>query len=301
MSGLSPPLVSVVIPCHNQARFLGEALNSTVKQSYGRIEIIVVDDGSDDDVNQVIRAHHGISYIRQARHGVSRARNVGFSHSHGNYLVFLDADDRLLPDAIEIGVGALSTRTDHAFAFGLFVAIGTSQGLRDLRRDRNYDYQELLKWCFIGTPGAVLYHRWVFERVGGFDELNDSAADYDFYLRVAREFPIFCHHRPVVEYRRHDSNMSNDPGLMLKGVLNALAKQYKYAKSHEALRYAYKSGCQHWRDFYGEPLVSKIYENLKRRRLVDAIRDFYVLLGYYPTRFPIFATRKLKKLRQRRN
>ena len=293
-----PSLVSVVIPCYNQARFLGEALNSTIKQTYGKIEIIVVDDGSEDDVKQVIRAHPGIRYIRQARQGVSRARNVGFSHSHGNYLVFLDADDRLLPDAIEIGVEALSARADHAFTFGPFVAIGTSQGVRDLRRDRNYDYQELLQRCFIGTPGAVLYHRWVFERVGGFDESNDSAADYDLYLRVAREFPIFCHHRAVVEYRRHDSNMSNDPAIMLKGVLNALAKQLKHIKDHEPLRHAYQSGRQHWQNYYGEPLISKIYENLKRRRLVDAVRDVYVLFGYYPNRLPIFAKRKLQKLRR---
>src|SRR5215210_2105808 len=95
------PLVSVIIPCYNQAHFLGEAIESVLGQSYPNFEIVVVDDGSPDDTAEVAARYPEVRYICQDNQGLSAARNTGLGQSEGEYVVFLDADDRLLPEALE--------------------------------------------------------------------------------------------------------------------------------------------------------------------------------------------------------
>jgi glycosyltransferase involved in cell wall biosynthesis len=289
-------LVSVIIPCYNHAHFLGEAIASVINQTYPHIEIIVVDDGSTDHSAQVAAAHPSVRYVRQENLGVSRARNTGLLHSRGAYLLFLDADDRLLPDAIEVSVHALASRIDCAFVFGPHVSFGTSQGLLKLPHDQVYNYQELLKRNIIGNPGSALYNRWVFSHVVGFDETNGPAADYDLALQIARQFPILCHYRPVVEYRRHADNMSNNAGIMLKATLTALKKQRKHVKGNQELRAAYEVGRRHWKTYYGEPLIVSMCENIARGNVMKAACDCYTLVRLFPERFPIFVVRKIGKL-----
>jgi len=289
-------LVSVIIPCYNHAHFLGEAIASVINQTYPHIEIVVVDDGSTDDTAQILRAHPNIRYVRQENLGVSRARNTGLLHSRGSHLLFLDADDRLLPNAIEVSVHALASRIDCAFVFGSYVSFGTSQSLFKLPRDQAHNYQELLKRNIIGNPGSALYNRWVFSHVGGFDETNSPAADYDLALQIARQFPILCHYMPVVEYRRHADNISNNAGIMLKATLTALKKQRKHVKGNQELRAAYEVGRRHWKTYYGEPLIVNMRENIARGNVMRAACDCYTLVRLFPERFPIFVVRKIRKL-----
>src|SRR5215204_1649122 len=113
-----PALVSVVIPCYNQAHFLAEAITSALAQTYPHLDIVVVDDGSTDNTGEVAAGYPGVRYVRQANQGLAAARNTGLRHSHGSYLVFLDADDRLLPQAVEVGLRQLQVHPECAFAFG---------------------------------------------------------------------------------------------------------------------------------------------------------------------------------------
>lgn len=290
-------LVSVIIPCYNHAHFLGEAIDSVLSQTYSPIEVIIVDDGSTDEIAQIIVERPGVRYMRQDNRGLAPARNAGLSHSQGDYLLFLDADDRLLPNAIATGVQALEARKDCAFVFGSFRTIGTKKGLSSLPRDQNYDYEELLKCNFIANPGSVLYNRWVFSHVGGFDESNSPAADYDLYLRVAREFPIFCHHQPVVEYRKHQDNMSNDSRIMLKATLTALKNQQRHVSKFPNLRAAYQAGRWNLKSSYGEPLIMRTYEDLREGKYLDATRNSHALMRFFPERLLLFATRKITRLK----
>jgi len=297
VDGSPNSLVSVVIPCYNHAHFLGEAIDSVLSQTYFPVEVIIVDDGSTDDIAQIIVARPSIRYVRQDNMGLAHARNTGLSHSSGEYVLFLDADDRLLPDAITTGVHALETRKDCAFVFGPYVAIGTRKGLSNLPLDQNYDYAELLKCNFIGNPGSVLYNRWVFSVVGTFDESNSPAADYDLYLRVARRFPIFCHHHAVVEYRKHRDNMSNDARIMLKATLMALDNQRHHASQFPNLCEAYQTGRRNLKSSYGEPLIMRTYENFGKGEYLIAVQDAYALLRFFPERLLWFAKRKLIQLK----
>jgi len=112
------PIVSVIIPCYNHGQFLGDAITSAQRQQGVACEIIVVDDGSTDDTGRVAAGFPGVRYVRQRNAGLSAARNTGLVAATGPYLVFLDADDRLLPGALAAGVSALTRAPDAAFAYG---------------------------------------------------------------------------------------------------------------------------------------------------------------------------------------
>ncbi len=94
------PLISVIIPCYNHGAYLPEAFASIWQQDYPAVEIVVVDDGSTDTTREVAQHYPAVKYVYQANQGLSAARNTGLTHSTGQYLVFLDADDWLLPGAL---------------------------------------------------------------------------------------------------------------------------------------------------------------------------------------------------------
>jgi glycosyltransferase involved in cell wall biosynthesis len=123
-------LVSVVIPCYNQAHFLSEAIESVASQTYEPTETIVVDDGSTDDTSHVADVH-GVRCVRQENRGLAEARNTGLRASSGDMLLFLDADDLLAPDAIDAGVSASSAnRTRPLSSAGLRWSVFPAAGYR---------------------------------------------------------------------------------------------------------------------------------------------------------------------------
>jgi glycosyltransferase involved in cell wall biosynthesis len=263
------PLVSVVIPCYNQARYLGEAIQSVLAQTYQPVEVVVIDDGSTDDTYQVASSFARVFCIRTGNQGLSAARNVGIRTSHGTCVVFLDADDRLLDGALEAGVDALRRRPEVAFVFGSFRCIAANgaplpaePSPRDElnhavgERKRNYagddHYCPLMQGNYIGMHATVMYRRSVLEKCRGFNETLAACEDYDLYLRVARQFPIFYHGQLIAEYRRHADNMSHDNSLMLASALAVLESQREYLGNDTARLTAYQHGVRFWRDYYGQ-------------------------------------------------
>ncbi len=107
--------MSVVIPCYNQVHFPGGAIESVLAQGHLRFEIVVVDDRSTDDTSEIARRYHGVCCVRQENRGRSAAGNSGLRHSEGGYLVFLDADDRLLPGTLEAGLECFDAHPECAF------------------------------------------------------------------------------------------------------------------------------------------------------------------------------------------
>src|SRR3712207_793010 len=174
--GDNTPLVSVVIPCYNQAHFLGEAIESVLAQSYPNFEIIVVDDGSPDNTSEVARSYPEVRLVRQENQGLSGARNAGLACSEGEYVVFLDADDRLLPEALETHLKYLEAHPERAFVSGTsrYIAadgspLPTPPRLPPRLHVEGDHYLVLLHRCYIWPPAVVMYRRAVLETVGGFD------------------------------------------------------------------------------------------------------------------------------------
>src|SRR3954454_11041164 len=110
--------VSIVIPCHNQARFLAEAIDSALEQTHPPAEVIVVDDGSTDGTRAVVAGRPDVTYIAQANAGLGAARNTGWRAAGGACVVFLDADDRLLPHALSAGLACLDRYPRAVFCAG---------------------------------------------------------------------------------------------------------------------------------------------------------------------------------------
>ena len=291
-----PHLVSVIIPCYNQARFLGEAIESVFAQTYEHYEIIVVDDGSSDDTAKVATSFDRVRCLSQTNRGLASSRNAGLAASEGGYLVFLDADDRLLPNALEDGISALDFHPGCMFAYG-HVRLIASDGspLPSPRQEavRADHYLELLRHNYIWTTGAVIYRRAVFDSVAGFNALVSGSADFDLNARVSRLFPVCCTDRVVLEYRQHDESMSRDYAKMLKSAVTARRLQRKFVKGNREYEEALQAGIRIAQEDYGGKLMKQVRQLCRKRRWGRATAGLLTLFRYYPRGFVRRAFRKL--------
>lgn len=279
------PLVSVIIPCYNQARYLAEAIESAFAQTHARHEVIVIDDGSQDDVAGVAARYPAVKCVRQPNSGLSAARNTGIRESHGEYLVFLDADDRLLPDALSIGLGCFHVLPECAYVSGHYHMMredGTPQPDFVQMPPETDVYRTLLQRNYIGMHATVMYRRNIFRSIGEFNRELATCEDYDMYLRIARGHVVHSHNRVVAEYRRHDAAMSMDPARMLRGALGAFAGQWHHIADKPDYLRAQRAGIKYMRGHAPWPLLKLIHDSLRTRRLLTALRLLPALFGYLP-------------------
>jgi glycosyltransferase involved in cell wall biosynthesis len=296
-------LISVVIPCYNQAHYLGEAIESVLAQSYPYFEIVVIDDGSTDNTSEVAGRYPRVRCIRQDNQGLSAARNIGLRHSEGEYVIFLDADDRLLPEALEAGIECLKTHPECAFTFGSYRLIASDGSFLKQRRQPVVDkdsYAALLQRNYIGVPAVVMYRRAVFASVGGFDASVDASADADMYLRIARRFVVCGHEKVVADYRQHGVNMSGDPARMLRASLTVLRKQRRHIKGNKKYEEAYKAGTRNRRWRYGDRLVEEVRAHAWEREWKRTLEGILVLVRYYPQGIALLHRRRMERHLMRR-
>jgi glycosyltransferase involved in cell wall biosynthesis len=246
--------VTVVIPCFNQAHFLPAAVASVRRQTHGHVECIVVNDGSTDETAGVA-ATLGVRLIDQSNRGLSEARNVGLAAARTPFVVFLDADDELLPGAAAVEADVLAADASAAAVVGRCQVIDASGDVLPAARielDPSNLYEEWLCRNFVWTPGAAMFRRSALEELGGFPAGLGPAADYAVYLRLARTGRIRWIDAELVRYRQHGSNMSRDPALMLRATLTALDRERR--ESPSSLRRARRSWCE----WYGEQIVHRL-------------------------------------------
>jgi glycosyltransferase involved in cell wall biosynthesis len=281
----SQATVSVVIPSYNHARFLGDAIESALGQTHPPLEVIVVDDGSTDDTGSIVARYNGPKYVRQRKAGAPLARNHGFRESRGEFLLFLDADDRLLPEAITHGVTALAHHGDWAFATGhvrLIGADGTFERTPPQEHAAGDQFLALLRSNYIWTPGVVLYRRSALDAEGPFDASAGASADYELNLRLARQHAVGCHHNVVLEYRRHGDNMSSDVIEMLRSAVSVRLRQRRFVSNHEAAVRAWEEGLEIVRADYGNRLAKQVTRDVRSGHIARAARGMLCLSRYYP-------------------
>jgi glycosyltransferase involved in cell wall biosynthesis len=258
--------VTVVIPCFNQAHFLPAAIRSVQRQDGARVELIVVDDGSTDDTSSVAAVLGVATVIRQRNRGLSAARNAGLRAARGEFILFLDADDELLPGAIETGLAALLAHP-HADGVVRRCQLMDRDG-RPLPTEHAVPgvtnlYREWLLRNFVWTPGAAIFRRDRIADVGGFPEEVGPAADYAVYLTLARAGRMIYDARDVVRYRQHEANMSRDPVRMLRATLTVLRRERPHVPA--PLLGDFRRGKRAWRDFYGEQIVEDLRAAVRAR------------------------------------
>ena len=214
--------VSVIMPCYNAAAYVGEAIEDVLAQTYGPVELIVVDDGSTDGSADVVaRYGRAVRLIRQSNGGCASARNTGLAHATGAYVAFLDADDRWDPRILEALVGALadhgadvpSERADLAYCgwARFWGHLGTARPFipHDLEAD-HADKLEFVMQCCPFPIHAVLVRMARLREVGGFDPRFPPAEDYDLWLRLAARCRFVRVPQVMAYYRRHPGQQTTD-------------------------------------------------------------------------------------------
>ncbi len=253
------PLVSVIIPFYKQEAYVAEAIASVKAQTYRHYEVIVVDDGSPVSAASVCGDNPDITLIRTENRGVSAARNTGAARSRGEYLLFFDADDILMPEAVETHLRAFAFSPNAALSFGAIRYVdhlGRETRAAHICRPRRDYFLMLLESNPNGNPGANLLRRSAFLEVGGFDESLRMAEDYDLFLKLARHAPFVRLTECVLAYRLHSSNISHRKDSMLEATLLVLDRFGASLSKGEMRRM--RHGKQRWRHAF-QPRTGFLY------------------------------------------
>jgi len=234
-------VVSVVIPAFNSGRFIGEAIDSVLVQGIAAMEVVVVDDGSTDDTEQVVRRYTGrVRYLQRSHSGPSAARNAGIRASTSEYVAFLDSDDLWPAGTLKARIDLLDTHNDMGLVFGDFekfdddgVVMPSMFRQRDLLGDFLGEgpylqdaFAKLFSCNYIATPTAVV-RRAVLTDVGGFDEKLRYVEDMDLWFRIAERYSIGFVPDVAASVRRHGQNTSRDVAAMSRSFLDVLEKLEK--------------------------------------------------------------------------
>ena len=274
------------MPCHDQGRFVGEAIESVLQQTYQPVEVIVVNDGSSDDTAARVRSYTAVTAIDQDHRGAAAARNAGLRTCRGEFVIFLDADDKLLPHAVQMGVDALRAHPDWAFVTGHVRLVSEDGSPRVVSPEDHAEavgYLQLLRANYIWTPGVVTYRRSVLDRIGGFNPSARGSADFELNIRIARQFAVGCHHQVVLDYRQHSDSMSGDAAFMLMSAVTARRAQRKHVRNDPVAMQALADGVRIVQADFGARLIEQVKRDARvpgrRRRAVSGI---WRLLRYYP-------------------
>ena len=218
------PLVSVVMPAHNNASHIAAAIDSVLAQDYPCLEIIVVDDGSTDSTREVVAGYGDkLRLLCQENKGSAAARNLGVLSAHGKYVAFLDADDVWWRNKIRYQVEALA-RTGHKMAYSRFIwwpadaggrhtapevefAIADNPRRSSATVKTGWVYAELLLDCIVWTS-TVIVEKAELDKSGLFDETLRKGQDYDLWLRLSWQVEMLGLETPTALYRIHPSSIT---------------------------------------------------------------------------------------------
>jgi glycosyltransferase involved in cell wall biosynthesis len=267
VSDRTAPSVSVITPCfvatEVQARLLDETLATVGAQGVPAAEVLVVDDGSPMDVSAVVARHSRARLLRQPNAGPAVARNLGIRESRGDYLVFLDADDQLLPGAIAAGLRAFADAPSSA------MVVGRREDMTHDGRPTDFVsglppagkafYLTLLDFdWYIIPPSSCMVRREVAEAIGGFRD-PWGADDLDFYLRVARHGAVHCYAGPpVTRYRRYPTSSSRDGARMLRSVRAVYEREWPFVRGDAAREAAFHLGLARLTDIFQRALIENV-------------------------------------------
>ncbi len=220
--------VSVLIPTYNRAATLPQALASVMAQSHPADEIIVIDDGSEDDTESLIKnSYPQVVYLAQENRGVSAARNLGVKHASGEWIALLDSDDQWLPDKLETQLTLLAQQPQHKLVHSNEIWIRNGVRVNAMKKHAKkggWIFQHCLPLCAI-SPSAAMLHRSLFDEIGLFDESLPACEDYDLWLRITARHPVlYCETPLIKKFGGHEDQLSRQHWGMDRFRIQALEK-----------------------------------------------------------------------------
>ena len=276
MSILSKALpVTVVIPTYNRQSLLVRCIDSVLAQSKLATEIIVVDDGSMDNTERLMRSvYPKVTLLSQENQGVSAARNTGIRKAVTPWIAFLDSDDRWLPDKLEKQMEALVENAEYRICHTeeRWIYKGKERPVApDYRKKDGWIFSDCLPRCSI-SPSTALIHQSVFDEVGLFDESLPACEDYDLWLRICSRMPVLLVDEPLInKHGGHEDQLSAQWGLdeyriraLEKILLEDHLSDGDRVKARAQIRkkgMIYAAGLEK----YGKLDEAKIYKNLSQK------------------------------------
>jgi glycosyltransferase involved in cell wall biosynthesis len=266
------PTVSIIVPTYNRGQLIARSVKSVLNQTYRDFELIIVDDASTDNTEEVVSSFNDkrIRYIRhEENRGEAAARNTGIKAARCNYIAYQDSDDEWFPEKLakqmellkdaspEVGViytGFWKTE-NHRKTYIPFSWVNQKNG--DI-------HKELLKGNFIGSP-VVLIKKDCFNRVGLFDERLCNLVDWEMWLRISKQYHFRCVDEPLVIAHYDSANVSDNPDSLIDALELVLEKNRDEFKEEKRLL------ARHWINI-GNLLVAKGELKKGRRYIIDALR-----------------------------
>ena len=204
--------ISVVIPSYNRKDFLKRSIDSAINQTKKPLEIIVVDDGSTDGTEAMIKSDYDfVKFIKQKNKGVSAARNIGIKVSIGEWICFLDSDDEWKKDKLEKQINAMKSNPGYKFFHSNEIWIKNGIRINQKKKHKKYGgdiFDKCLDMCRI-SPSSVMIDKTVFDEVGNFNEDLVVCEDYELWLRICDKYRVFFIDEPlIIKYGGHQGQLS---------------------------------------------------------------------------------------------
>ena len=274
------PKISVIIPVYNGEKTIQKTIESVLKQTFQDLELIVINDGSQDATLEVLSSIQDprLRILSYSNAGLASSRNRGITEATGEYISFLDADDLWTPDKLEAQLQALQEHPEAAVAYSWTDCID-ELGQFSRRGSHisaiGYVYSELCLIDFLENGSNPLIKHQVFTKVGNFDESLPCAEDWDMWLRLAIDYPFVVVPKPQVLYRVSSESMSSDVWKMEQGCCQVIEQAFSRVPLSVQYLKTYSLA-----NLYKYLIFRALQGKSNKEKAITAIRFFFQMIKY---------------------
>jgi glycosyltransferase involved in cell wall biosynthesis len=218
------PLISVMMPTYNNAKYIKQAIESIYAQKYDNIEIVVVDDGSTDNTKEVLKQYKNIKYFYIEHKGISFARNTALSNSKGEYIAFCDSDDYWLPEKLNTQIQYFKDNPGCEIVFTKYENIFEND---ELKKNKRAIHEKLIEDSFKQYLPSTILRKDLFDRFGTFDENFSGIEDAEFIYRISMKGINIKHYIDKVFYIRriHGNNITLQQNRTIKSIITSILRK----------------------------------------------------------------------------
>jgi len=291
-------LVSVIIPCYNGEKFIGEAIESVINQTYQNLELIIVNDGSTDNSKEIIdkyRTDQRIKYVQHdANKGIAKTKNTGIRLARGDYLAFLDQDDVWLPNKLEMQVNCFKDQEEDVgmVCTGMIFTDEKLKSQRIFMGFKDDNQKELIKSLYLqptNSSGIMMVKKNCFSKVGFFDEGLYGWDDFEMWMRIASQYKIKYIRKAVVKKRMHPENAQRLPKVQqeAKKVFDQVVQLHPFLEAYRAkkeTKMLYAEAVKLTEQKEMDKAKLKLKETMKRGRVVSKAFFLFILIFFLGNR-----------------